>query len=723
MAHSSEPDKKPSPKGQETAGEVQRNDFAGAPISLDDPALFINRELSLLEFQRRVLEEAQDERNPLLERVRFLSIFWSNVDEFYMVRVAGLKKQVQAGVTDRKPDGLTPAEQLAAIRRRATELMKMAQTCYVDTLHPELAECGVHILNYVDLPAKQLKTAKSYFREVVYPILTPLGYDPGRPFPHISNLSLNLAVILRDEKRLHSFARIKVPESLPRLVPLKQSSGGVRKDGTVPQNHYFVWVEQIITAHLDMLFPGMEILEVYPFHVTRDADIEIQELEASDLLETIEAGVRKRRFGSVIRLMTGRDITELALDILQENLDVSANFLYQLDGPVAPSQLSELCSIEIPELKFPLYTPPVVPELLGAKESQIFERMQAQDILLHHPYDSFVPVIDFLRVAAADPNVLAIKQTLYRVGPNSPVVKVLLDAARSGKQVSVLVELKARFDEESNIEWVRQLEQEGVHVVYGFPKLKTHCKVALVVRQESGGVRRYVHVATGNYNLVTAHQYEDIGMLTVDEAIGEDATDLFNSLTGYSNKREYRKLIVAPGALRDRIKSLIQREIAYAAEGKDAHLVFKVNSLADWGIIKVLYEASRAGVQVDLIVRGICCLRPGIPTISENIRVTSVLGRFLEHSRVYYFHNGGDEEIYMGSADLMLRNLDHRVEVLFPVESKDMVRHIREEILETYLNDNDSARKMRGDGSYVRVRPEGGAPTVNVQQLLLRGKT
>lgn len=690
---------------------------------LTDPGLYINRELSLLEFQRRVLEEAQDERNPLLERVRFLAIFWSNLNEFYMVRVAGLKKQVHAGVVDRTPDGLTPAEQLAAIRRRASELMNLAQSCYLDTLRPELEASGVYTLNYTDMTDKQRKSATKYFDEYIYPILTPLGYDPGRPFPHISNLSLNLAVILRDENRLHNFARIKVPESIPRLVPLKQSSGGVKKDGTVPQKHYFVWVEQLITAHLDRLFPGMDIVEVYPFHVTRDADIEIQELEAGDLLETIEAGIRRRRFGSVVRLATRRDIADLALDILQENLDIGPNEIFQFDGPLALEHLYSLWSIELPDLKYPTYTPKVVPELEEVKDVQIFDRVKKSDILLHHPYDSFTPIIDFLRTAAADPNVLAIKQTLYRVGPNSKIVKALLDAAREGKQVSVLVELKARFDEESNIEWVRQLEQEGVHVVYGFPRLKTHCKVALVVRKEADGARRYVHLGTGNYNLATAHQYEDIGFMTMDEDIATDVTDLFNVLTGYSNKTEFRKLLVAPRGLRDHIVALIRREIEHVRAGREAQIVIKVNSIADAGIIRELYEASLAGVNIDLIVRGICCLRPGVPTVSENVSVVSIVGRFLEHSRVYYFHNAGEEEIYMGSADLMPRNLDHRVEVLFPIESPEMVRHVREDILETYLNDNDSARKMRGDGTYERVRPLGGAPVVNVQQYLLRDRT
>lgn len=718
MANSSKPQEDRPFQDAEGAAPSE----AERPESLQDPALYINRELSLLDFQRRVLDEAIDERNPLLERVRFLSIVWSNLHEFYMVRVAGLKKQVQAGVSDRSADGMTPAEQLAAIRRKAVDLMRDAQSCYLNSLQPQLEAAGINILDYEDLTDKQRKNAKKYFREVVYPILTPLAYDPGRPFPHISNLSLNLAVILRDQSRLHSFARVKVPESLPRLVPLKHSSGGVKKDGTVPQEHYFVWIEQLITTNLDLLFPGMEIVEVYPFHVTRDADIEIQELEASDLLETIEAGVRKRRFGSVVRVMTGHDIADLALEIIEENLGVSVNDLYKLDGPLALDALSALCSIEIPELKYPPYTPPVVEPLLHAKHAQIFEQIRQGNILLHHPYDSFIPVIDFLRVAAADPNVLAIKQTLYRVGPNSRIVRALLDAARMGKQVSVLVELKARFDEESNIEWVRQLEQEGVHVVYGFPKLKTHCKVALVVRREGGGVRRYVHLATGNYNLVTAHQYEDIGYLTVDEEIAEDVTDLFNSLTGYSNKLDFKKLLVAPSGLRSRMTELVRREITHARKGRDAHIVLKANSLADQKFIALLYEASCAGVQIDCIIRGICCLRPGVPTISDNIRVRSVVGRFLEHSRIYYFHNGGKEEVFLGSADLMPRNLDHRVEVLFPVATEEMVRHIRENVLEFYLNDNDSARKMHSDGTYERIRPVDGVPAVNVQSCLLRGR-
>ena len=442
------------------------------PENLHDPSLYVNRELSLLEFQRRVLEEAVDERNPLLERVKFLSIVFSNLNEFFMVRVAGLKKQQIAGVSDVPPDGLTPAEQLAAIRKAGGELMRQAQDCYSDSLLPELDREGIHLLNYDQLSKSQRNSAAKYFREVVYPVITPLAYDPGRPFPHISNLSLNLAVILRDADNLHHFARIKVPKILGRFVPLKQSSGGHRKDGTTPRNHYFVWLDQLITAHLDELFPGMEIVEVHPFHVTRDADIAIQELEAADLLETVEESIRKRRFGSVVRLIVNEDISESVRDILVENMEIDPRDVYTLRGPLALTHLWDLYDIDRPELKYTPFVPAIPAAITTDKPSAIADKMQSTDVLVHHPYDSFTPVSDFLEWAATDPNVLAIKQTLYRVGPNSPIVSSLLKAVQNGKQVAVLVELKARFDEESNIEWVRRLEQEGVHVVYGLLGLK-----------------------------------------------------------------------------------------------------------------------------------------------------------------------------------------------------------------------------------------------------------
>lgn len=685
------------------------------PSPLDDQRLYLNRELSLLAFQHRVLEEAHDPTNPLLERVKFLSIVGSNLDEFFMVRVAGLKEQVAAGILDVGPDGMTPAQQLAAVRGAATKLTTEAHECLRNELAPALTQVGIHIRGYAQLNEQQRQQVDAYFSEIIFPVLTPLAFDPGRPFPHISNLSLNLAVLIRDADRVEHFARIKAPDTLPQLVPVnrairpvpKRARGALRP----PEEQVFVWLEEVIAANLGKLFPGMEVLEAHPFHVARDADIEIQELEAADLLESIEEGVRRRRFARVVRLTVNAAMPAHILEILMNNLEVSRDDVYRVDGPLSLSRLRHLSTIDRPELKDPPFLPaiPAALELKG-EEDDVFAAIRREDILLHHPYDSFQPVVDFLQKAASDPNVLAIKMTLYRVGRNSPVVEALLEANENGKQVAVLVELKARFDEESNIEWARALEREGVHVVYGLLGLKIHAKVAMVVRREGEHIRRYVHMATGNYNAVTAHLYTDIGFFTCDEEIGADATDLFNYLTGYSAKSDYRKLLVAPINLRQRLEELIRREIAHQAAGREGHLIFKMNALADKGMIKLLYEASQAGLKVDLLVRGICCLRPKLAGLSENIRVTSIVGRFLEHSRIFYFRNGGNEEVYLGSADLMTRNISHRVETLFPVTDPRLVRHLRDEVLATYLADDVKARYMEPDGAYARATRADGPP-------------
>lgn len=689
-------------------------------INLDDPELFVNRELGLLEFQRRVLEEAQDSTNPLLDRVKFLAILGSNLDEFFMVRVAGLLKQKAVGVIDLPPDGMTPAEQLAAIRKVALDLMVQGRECLHDDLLPLLDDAGIHIKDYDELDSKRQTSVKNYFDEVIFPVLTPLAFDPGHPFPHISNLSLNLAVVIRDEHGEQHFARIKVPDTLPRFVPVKRSSGGERRDGTVPFHHYFVPLEQVIAKHLDMLFPGMEIVEAYPFRVTRDADMEIQELEAADLLETMEETVRQRRFGSVVRVTLNDDMPGHIREILIKNLEVERNDIYTLPGPLGLSGLMQLYNIDRHELKELPFIPAMPPVFdIEHYDGNIFAAIRKEDIMVHHPYESFIPVVDFLRAAASDPNVLAIKQTLYRVGGNPPVVQALLDAVERGKQVAVLVELKARFDEESNIGWARKLESAGVHVVYGLLGLKTHSKIALVVRKEGEGIRRYMHLGTGNYNAVTAQLYEDIGMFTIDEEIGADATDLFNYLTGYSSKQDYRKLLVAPINLRERMEELIQREIEHQENGEEGHLIFKMNSLVDKKMIKALYRASQAGVKIDLLVRGICCLRPGIEGVSENIRVISIVGRFLEHSRIYYFRNAGQEEVYLGSADLMPRNINRRVEVLFPVEEPRLIRYLHDQVLQTYLADNVKARRMLPDGSYERIEIGSKDKPLNSQPWLI----
>jgi polyphosphate kinase len=691
-------------------------------INLRDPLYYVNRELSLLEFDRRVLEEAQDENNPLLERVKFLSIVGSNLDEFFMVRVVGLKKQVAAGVVELPADGTPPVRALAEIRKVAAQLMGQARELFRDELQPLLKKAGIFILDYGALNDKQKENVDNYFDEVVSKVLTPLAVDPGHPFPHISNLSLNLAVALRDQYGVERFARIKVPTNkLPRLLPIKRSSGSVRKDGTPPQNHYFVWLEQAIAANLDKLFPGMEIIDADPFRVTRDADMVIQELEADDLLETMEQSVRQRQFGSVTRLSVDDAMPTRLREILIENLEVDPRDVYTVNGVLGLSDLMNIYQVDRADLKDPPLRQSIpLPLKTDPHDGNVFSVVRNEDILIHHPYDSFKPVVDFLQQAANDPDVLAIKQTLYRVGRNSPVVAALLEARQNGKEVAVLVELKARFDEESNIGWAKMLEKEGVHVIYGLLGLKTHSKVALVVRKEGEHIRRYLHLATGNYNAITAQVYEDIGMFTCDEEIGADATDLFNYLTGYSAKKEYRRLLVAPVNLRSRMEALIEREIEHQKKNSCGHLIFKMNALVDPRMIRKLYIASQAGVKIDLIVRGMCCLRPGVPGVSENIRVTSVVGRFLEHSRIYYFCNGGNEDIYLGSADLMPRNINWRVEVLFPILDRRLIRYLRDDVLDTYLKANKKVRVLQPDGSYQRLLPTPGDPLINPQDWLIQ---
>lgn len=686
-----------------------------APVP-QDAALFINRELALLAFFWRVLEEAQDETNPLLERLKFLAIIGSILAEFFMTRVSALKQQVEAGVIERSSDGLTPAEQLALVREDSTRLMVAARKCLYQLL-PQFNRAGIHICNYAELNAEQTEYAREYFERVIFPILTPLAYDPARPFPHISNMSLNLAVMIRDQRGQERFARVKVPNTLPRLVAVPPPPNAA------PTHEAYVWIDQLIAAHLESLFPGMEILEAYAFRVTRDAEMAIQELEADDLLETIERGVRQRRFGEVVRLTIDPMMPDGLRKILVENLELEPEDIYILEPPLGMSDLFGLYGmIDRPDLKYQPFVP-YYPRLL-AETDDTFIAVRQRDILLHHPYDSFLPVVEFLQEAARDPHVLAIKMTLYRVGKNAPVVQALLEAIRNGKQVAVLVELKARFDEESNIEWAKQLESEGVHVVYGLLGLKTHSKIALIVREEGDEIRRYLHLSTGNYNSVTAQQYTDIGLLTCDEEMGVDASDLFNFLTGYSAKKDYRKFLVAPINLRSSLEELIAREINHAENGHAARIILKANSLVDNEMIRLLYKASQAGVEIDLLVRGMCCLRPGLKDISENIRVTSIVGRFLEHSRIYYFHNAGVEEVYLGSADVRTRNLDRRVEILFPIQDTRLIQHIRDDILKIYLADNVKARKLLPDGSYVRVKPEAGKERINAQEWLIahRGK-
>jgi polyphosphate kinase len=687
--------------------------MADQATDLNDPRLFIDRELSLLDFFRRVLEEAQDPANPLLERFLFVSIVSSNLGEFFMVRVAGLKQQIEAGVVESSPSGLTPALQLEAVRARAQELMHETRACLRELL-PLLETAGIRILDYASLDPEQREEADRYFQEIVFPVLTPLAVDPGRPFPHISNMSLNLALVILDGAGTERFARVKLPATLSRYLELPSARRAESQDGRT-----LLLLEQLIAANVSSLFPGMQVIQSHPFRVTRDAEVAIQELEAEDLLETIEKGVRQRRFGRVVRLTVDTQMPAAIRDILTENLELDARDVYTMEPPLGMSDIAQLHGLEKPDLKYPPFVP-ALPTELEDGDGDIFAAIRRQDVLLHHPYDSFDPVVDFLDAAARDPAVLAIKQTLYRVGQNSPVVKALLEAVRRGKQVAVLVELKARFDEESNIEWARALESEGVHVVYGLLGLKTHSKIALVIRQESDRIRRYVHLSTGNYNAVTAHHYTDLGLFTCDDAIGADASDIFNYLTGYSDKRTYRRFLVAPISLRSGLEALIRREMERQHTAGDGALIIKINALVDKAMIQLLYEASRAGVQIDLIVRGMCCLRPGVPGVSENIRVRSIVGRFLEHSRVFWFANGGREEIYLGSADLMGRNLDRRVEILFPVLDARLIRQVKTEVLDTCLADTAKARIMQPDGTYQRVESEDPQAPLDCQTELIR---
>ncbi|MGD9002267.1 MAG: polyphosphate kinase 1 [Anaerolineae bacterium] len=698
----------------------EKNKGRDDAVDLKDPSLYVNRELSFLQFNHRVLEEALDESHPLLERIKFLAIVASNLDEFFMIRVSGLRRQLAAGALKAPPDGTTPAEQLAAIRRQLLPELAQQYDCWRQDLLPKLRNAGIQVLGYDQLKRKQRKLMRAYFREEIYPALTPLAFDPGHPFPHISNLSMNLAVVIDDPLHGQRFARLKVPNTFPRLlrIPSEEAADEYQSLGLAQaMSNNFVWLEEVVCANLDMLFPGIEAEAAYPFRVTRDADPEIEEDEASDLLVAIEESVRKRYFGSAVRLEIDRTMPEHVRDILISNLGLAPYQVYTVDGPIGLADVMELMDVNRPDLKDKPFQPSVPPPL--STEESIFSVIRRHNILLYHPYDSFDPVVRFVREAARDPEVLAIKQTLYRVGPDSPIVAALMDARENGKQVAVLVELKARFDEENNIVWARSLEEAGVHVVYGLVGLKTHAKICLVVRHERDGIRRYVHMATGNYNDVTARVYADLGYFTCDPDLGADLSDLFNALTGYSRKDEYRKLLVAPGRMQEQFIARIDREIEQHQKNGDGYIALKMNSLVDKHCIEALYRASQAGVKVDLQPRGICCLRPGVSGVSENIDVTSIVGRFLEHARIYYFHNGGHEEILTGSADLMPRNLYRRVETLFPVEDPALKIALRDQILKIHLKDNVKARRMLPDGSYQWVQPQDDEPEIDSQMWLI----
>ncbi|HET9072518.1 MAG TPA: polyphosphate kinase 1 [Acidimicrobiales bacterium] len=679
---------------------------------------YINRELSTIDFNRRVLALAANPEQPLLERLKFLAIFCSNTDELFEVRVAGLKDQQAAGVASTAPDGLSVGDQLRAIRNEMEGLVGERRRLLFDELIPALAERGVRLCRWSDLDGEARAALRSVFDERIFPVLTPLAVDPGHPFPYISNLSLNLAVIVRDPVNAdRRFARLKVPPLLPGFLPL-------------PDGERFVPLEQVIAAHLDVLFPGMEIESFHPFRVTRNADLTLEEDEADDLLYAVEMELRRRRFGRAVRLEVDRSITDEVRTLLTRELDLAPEDVYDMQGPLDLSGLWTVHDVDRPELRDEPYVAPVPAALTGPggdAPSDLFAAIRQGDVLVHHPYESFAMSTEaFVTQASRDPGVLAIKQTLYRTSGDSPIVQALIRAAERGKQVAALVELKARGDEAANIGWARALERAGVHVVYGLVGLKTHSKTALVVRQEADGIRRYCHIGTGNYNSATARLYEDLGLFTADPDLGADLTDLFNYLTGYSRRVQYRQLLVAPLGLRTRMLELIEREARFGERGR---IVWKLNNLVDREVIDALYAASAAGVRIDLVTRAICCLRPGVPGLSDNIRVRSLVGRWLEHSRIYYFGagHGGDElvpaerldgleplppsvpaggEYYMGSADMMERNLDRRVEAVVPVPA---TLHPRlREILEVELADDRLAWRLQGDGTWVKVPTERG---------------
>jgi polyphosphate kinase len=693
------------------------------PVPARAPGRFFNRELSWLQFNERVLEEALDTRNPLLERVRFLSIFGNNLDEFFMVRISGLRRQFRASVVEPAPDGMSPAEQLAAVRVALEPLLRIAHECWTKDLHPKLGEAGIRVLRYDDLKKKQRKLLRRHFKCEIFPVLTPLAFDPGHPFPHISNLSLNFAILARHPEAGERFARLKVPQALPRLlrIPSEEKADEYERLGLAEiTSPTFVWLEEVIAANLDMLFPGVEIQAVHPFRVTRDADLEVQEDESADLLEAMSEVVEQRHFGMAVRLEIDEAMPKRIRHVLVQNLRLAPYQIYREPSPLGLAALAQLTQVERPDLKYPAFLPVVPPALVG--EENLFAALRKRNVLLYHPYDSFNPVVSFLREAADDPDVLAIKQTLYRTGPDSPIIEALMRARENGKQVSALVEIKARFDEENNMVWARSLERAGVHVVYGLVGLKTHAKACLVVRRERKGICRYVHLATGNYNPVTARVYSDLGYFTCEPDLADDVSDLFNALTGISAKQEYRKLLVAPSRMREGILARIAREVEAHQKHGGGHIVFKLNALTDLPCINALYEASQAGVRVELQIRGICCLRPGVPGLSENITVTSVVGRFLEHTRILYFRNGGNEEMLLGSADLMVRNLSRRVELMFPIEDREMLAALRDGILFLHLRDTAKARRLTPEGRYERIElAEGEVPLDSQRRILESG--
>ncbi|MDQ2680742.1 MAG: polyphosphate kinase 1 [Candidatus Eremiobacteraeota bacterium] len=688
----------------------------GAPppiVPLEDSSLYFSRELSWLEFNDRVLEEALDDRNPLFERLKFVAIFGTNLDEFFMIRVAAIKQQIEAQVHRRSEDGRLPAEHLSTISDRLRSSLPRQMNLLKEVLLPALEEVGIKIVRVDELDEPTQVQLERTFDDRIFPVLTPLAVDSGHPFPYISNLSLSLAVELEEVTRegveLH-FARVKIPPTLPRLIAIESAPEGQR---------WFVLLEDLIAHHLDALFPGMDVRESYLFRVTRDADLDLQEDEADDLLAAIESELQKRRFGEPVRLEIERGMPDYMRDLLLEGLSLSQIDAYEVDGLVSLKDLWALINLpDYETLRDQPFTPSIPKRLIGVTD--LFAAIREGDILLHHPYESFDPVVQLLTQASEDPQVLAIKQTLYRTsGKDSPIVKALLEAAENEKQVAVLIELKARFDEENNIDWARRLERAGAHVVYGFPELKTHAKITLIVRQEPDGIRRYMHFGTGNYNEKSAKLYTDLSLFTCSPEFGSDATQLFNALTGFSKLTDYEDLLVAPVNMRRDLTALIERETGHARAGRRAGIQAKMNALTDSEIIRSLYRASQADVPVDLLVRGMCVLRPGVAGVSDNIRVRSIVGRFLEHARIYVFENGGDREIYIASADWMGRSLDRRVETAVPIWDPLLAQAIYGEFLATMFADNLKSRQLEPDGSYRRVQPAANQLPIDSQHVFL----
>ncbi|MBI2188572.1 MAG: polyphosphate kinase 1 [Acidobacteria bacterium] len=678
------------------------------PGDLKNRSLYINRELSWLEFNQRVLDQALDPSHPLLERVKFLAITAANLDEFFMIRISTTQKNLREGIEDVAPDGLNTQQQLEAMRDRALRMLDEIAGCWQE-LGPRLADERIVLLEPGEWSQSVREHLHAYFSREICPVLTPLAFDPGHPFPLVSNLSKNFAVVVRHGGRT-KFARVKVPDVLPRFIQLPEALGA-------PRSLTFVFLEDVIRANIHELFPGTQVKGAHLFRIVRDADLEIEQAEADDLLETVETSLKQLRHGAVALLQVGPAMPARVLNILIDNFEMTEDLVDRTDARLGFSDWMQLTRLHRPELKDAPFSAPSVwapdedPDVL-------FDELRYQDQLVHHPYQSFTSVEAFLRAAVRDPHVVAIKMTLYRIGANPPLIDLLIEAAEAGKQVAVLVELKARFDERNNILWAKRLESHGIHVVYGFADIKTHAKLCLVVRQEPDGIQMYVHTSSGNYNPETAKVYTDLGLFTADPEIVADTAEIFNSLTGYSNQKEFRRLLVAPIQLRTRLTELISREAEHGRAGRDARIVMKVNAITDDQMIRVLYRASQAGVSVDLIVRGICALRPGVPGVSDNIRVRSIVGRFLEHSRIFWFENGGHEELYIGSADLMERNLDRRVETMTPVRDEDLRAHLRDVVLAAYLRDTDRAMVLDASGRY--GRPDAASGSFSAQDFLLK---